>query len=109
MGELHALFTREVAGMVSTALKLSAVTVHPTESAAATRLKITPISARTDCAGVGCSHGLWLDVELFDSQEEKPVWSARFLVSAPGNTNDAIVVRRFADTLIARLKSSNLL
>lgn len=103
------MFARKVAGMISTALKLSAVTVQPPEGAAATRLKITPVSALTDCAGVGCSHGLWLEVELFDLQDEKPVWSARFLVNARPNSNDDIVVQRFTDTLIARLKSSNLL
>lgn len=109
IAELHALFKREAPGAVSASLKASAVIVQPAEGAAATRLRITPVSAQNDCAAAGCSQALWLDVELFDFQEDKTVWSARFLISAPFDANDPASLRRFTDTLISRLKSSNLL
>ena len=109
IAELHALFKREAPGAVSAALEASGVTVQTTEGAAATRLRITPVSAQNDCAAVGCSQLLWLDVELMDYQADKIVWSARFMNSAPFDANDPASVRRFTDTLISRLKSSNLL
>jgi hypothetical protein len=111
IADLQALFSREFPRLVSAALQNSSVTVQPIKSAAATQLRITPTYSETECVPLGCTDSLWLQVQLFDIQERKSVWSGRFKVGAPmvWNTNDVTVVQSFTDTLVSQLKSSNLL
>ena len=108
--ELQALFARALPDIVPATLRKYAVSVQPDRRAAATQLRIAPVSAETECAPLGCKDSLWLDVQLFDREERRTVWSGRFKVGAPFPvTNDAAVVQSFADSLVSHLKSSGLL
>jgi hypothetical protein len=111
MADLQALFSRELPGLLSAALHNSSVMVRPTNSAAAAQLRITPTYSETECAPLGCKDSLWLQVQLFDIQERKTVWTGRFKVGAPTvlSTNDVTVVQSFTGTLVSQLKSSGLL
>jgi hypothetical protein len=109
--DLQTLFSRELPGLLAAGLQKSAVIARPTDGGAATRLSITPTHAETECVPAGCKDSLWLQVQLFDLQERKTVWTGRFKVGAPTvfNTNDVAVVQSYAGTLISQLKLADLL
>ncbi len=110
IAELQDLFAREVPTAVPAGLRKNAVEVLPYGTGAATQLKLTVNHAQVDCTPGGCQDSLWLDVSLFDTAEQKSVWSGRFKVGAPYPlNNDAAVVASFTETLVSQLKAANLL
>ncbi len=110
VAELVSLFSSHITHNLSIVLDKNQIKVQQQNSAAATQLIITPTSGRDECTALGCNTSLWIQVQLFDTGENKSVWSGAFKVGAQWPAkNDESVVKHFSDSLILELKKSELL